>query len=268
MHAFASHIPGPGGRLWVQRWDPVSAAVAPADEAPSRTPLVLLHDSLGCVQLWRDFPAQLAQATGRSVVAYDRLGFGQSDACAHDLAPDFVATEATGGLAAVRAALGLEQVLLLGHSVGGGMAVCAAAQLGAACQGLVTIAAQAFVEDRTREGIRTAQAGFAQPGALERLARYHGDKAAWVLNAWTATWLSPAFADWSLQAWLPQLACPLLAIHGEADEYGSLAHPRQIVAGCAGQATALVLPGCGHVPQRERTAEVLQAVADHLAPLP
>ena len=257
MSFIDSWIPTPAGRLFVRDW--------PADGAHAPPPLVLLHDSLGCVELWRDFPARLREATGRRVIAYDRLGFGRSDA--RDAPPsfDFIAEEATTGFAALRDALGLDCFAVLGHSVGGGMAVHIAAHHARACTALVTIAAQAFVEPRTLDGLRAARASFAEPGALERLARYHGDKARWVLSAWLDTWLDPAFAGWSLAPVLPGVRCPLLALHGDLDEYGSAAHPH-LIGTLAGQPENVqILPGVGHVPQRERPDDVVRRIAGFLA---
>lgn len=259
MHTITSQthtIPTPQGPLRAQVWNPDLAQGAP---------IVLLHDSLGCVALWRDFPAQLTQATGRSVVAYDRLGFGQSAPYPGTLPLSFVPDEATQGLAAVLAYLGLDTFVALGHSVGGGMAVYAAAAYPARCQALVTIAAQTFVEARTTAGIRAAQQQFAQPGAMDKLAKYHADKADWVLHAWTDSWLSEAFAHWRLDDVLPQVQCPTLVIHGALDEYGSAAHPQSIARLVQGPATLALLPGCGHVPHREQTAHCLELIQTHLA---
>jgi pimeloyl-ACP methyl ester carboxylesterase len=256
---FIDHwIPLPTGRLFAREWPA-------ADSAGASPALVLLHDSLGCIELWRDLPARLAAATGRRVIAYDRRGFGRSDARVDPPSFDFIAEEATIGFASLRERLGLERFAVLGHSVGGGMAVHIAARYPGACAALVTIAAQAFVEPRTLEGLRAAQVSFAEPGALERLARYHGDKARWVLSAWLDTWLDPAFAGWSLDDVLPTVRCPLLALHGELDEYGSAAHPARIARLAGGPAHAEMLPGLGHVPQRERPEQIARRVAEFLA---
>ena len=245
----------PTGRLFAREWFPAAAA---------RAPIVLMHDSLGCVDLWRDFPASLAAATGRRVIAYDRLGFGRSDS--RDARPsfDFVAEEATTGFAALCEQLGVGRFAVVGHSVGGGMAVEIAARCAADCEALVTLSAQAFVEERTLAGLRAAREHFQDAERVARLARYHGDKAAWALDAWLGTWLDPAFRDWSLDAALPRVACPVLAIHGEQDEYGSPAHPARIAEGVAGPARAVVLPGVGHVPHREQPAQVIRLISDFL----
>lgn len=242
----------PRGRLHARRWDP-------AGVAPGAAPWVLFHDSLGCVALWRDFPQRLAMATARGVIAYDRLGFGQSDPHPGVLAIDFIHAEAQGDFSSVRTALGFDRFLAFGHSVGGGMAVGVAAALGDACAGLVTESAQAFVEDRTIAGIEAARRDFAAPAQRERLAKYHGGKADWVLSAWIDTWLSPAFAGWNLDADLARVHCPALVLHGIHDEYGSMRHPRRIAGAIAGPATLIELD-CGHVPHRELADDVLGGI--------
>ena len=243
-------IDAPGGGLFARAWHPGGAAGAP---------ILLLHDSLGSVELWRDFPERLARATGRVVAAYDRLGFGRSDPYPGTLPPDFIRAEAeTVRLVAER--LGLGRPVLFGHSVGGGMAVGTAARWPALCAAVVTESAQALVEAHTLAGIREAREAFARPGQVERLTRYHGDKARWVLDAWIVTWLDPARAGWTLDDDLRRVTCPLLALHGDRDEFGSRAQPERIGALAAGPSEVVILEGCGHVPHRERPDAVLAAL--------
>lgn len=249
-------VPAEGGRLFARRWVPAASDAA-------GVPIVLLHDSLGCVELWRDFPLQLAGATGRTVIAYDRLGFGRSDPHGGRLGVDFVDREAHEGFRSVLAALNVERFAAFGHSVGGGMAIACAAASVDTCQALITESAQVFAEDRTLEGIAQARVSFAQPGQLDRLKKYHGEKAAWVLSAWIDTWLSPGFADWTLDAQLRKVTCPALALHGDSDEYGSTVHPDRIeqLAG----AQRVIFTNCGHVPHREQPERVLDTVSGWLA---
>ena len=249
-----------GGRIYARRWQPASAHVDNAE------PIVLFHDSLGCVDLWRDFPQQLALASGRSVMAYDRLGFGQSDPHPGSLRNTFIHDEAAGDFRALREALGIRAFIAFGHSVGGGMAVGCAATYRNDCVALITESAQAFVEDRTIHGISEAREVFRRPGQLERLKKYHGDKAEWVLHAWTDTWLADDFADWNLDDDLEQVACPAWAIHGDLDEYGSVLHPERIARLAGG--SKVILDGCGHVPHREQPAAVLELIGRWLEHLP
>lgn len=251
----------PPGRLFVRRWSPPRTAPG---EAEPPAPVLMFHDSLGSVALWRDFPARLAVRLGRDVVAYDRLGFGQSDPRRDRLSTSFVAEEAASVLPRLRAALGIGRFVAFGHSVGGGMAVHAAALWAEDCEALVTVAAQAFVEERTVQGIEQAREMFRDPAQRERLARYHGERTEWVLQAWIGTWLSPEFAAWSLSPVLPRVRCPALVLHGEHDEYGSSRHPEILGRLCGGPARVEILAGTAHVPHRERPDEVLDRVAAFL----
>lgn len=250
-------IETPLGPLHARRWFPGEAEA-------SRPVIVLFHDSLGSVELWRDFPQQLCQASGLEVVAYDRLGFGQSAAFPGTLPLTFIADEAERFFPHLRKALGIGRFIAFGHSVGGAMASACAARFGQDCLALITESSQAFVEDRTLEGILAAKAQFQMPGQFERLARYHGDKAQWVLDAWTETWLSQAFANWTLERTVGPLQCPLLALHGDHDEYGSVLHPQRIAALAGDKGEAVILDGCHHVPHREDPARVLQQVLGYL----
>ncbi|WP_067064838.1 alpha/beta fold hydrolase [Roseateles chitosanitabidus] len=251
-------LPYNGGTLHARSWTPASASAA-------TPPIVLLHDSLGAVSLWRSFPEALALATGRQVVAYDRAGFGESSPRVDTLTPSFVADEASTGLSAVVDRLGIERFVAMGHSVGGGMAIEAAAQLPGRVDRLITIAAQVFAEDRTLTGIRAAREDFKAPEQLDRLRRYHGVKAPWVLSAWTETWLSAAFADWSLCEVLTRVQCPTLTIHGGLDEFGSTIHQELIRDRVSGQARKLLLPENGHMPHREAPEVVLAEIRRFLA---
>jgi pimeloyl-ACP methyl ester carboxylesterase len=250
-------IDHPRGRLFSRRWH------HPSEDLPAggKTPIVLFHDSLGCVDLWRDFPALLSAATGRDVLAYDRLGFGRSDRRDGRLPLNFIADEAASYFPAVAGQLGLRRFIAFGHSVGGGMAANCAAQHAPQCIALVTESAQAFVGDETREGLLEAKRMFADEEQRSRLRKYHGDKASWVLDAWIDTWLDPAFAAWSLRDVLPAVRCPVLAIHGALDEYGSSRHPETIAGHCGGPAQVRILPETHHVPHKERTKEVVALVA-------
>lgn len=253
-----SYIYHPNGKLFAKLWRP---ALTSYDEL---SPILLFHDSLGCVDLWRDFPKALSQVTGRTVIAYDRLGFGKSDPASAQLAVDFVFSEALIGFKAVTEHFNLTKVVCFGHSVGGGMAVACAASQPEICEAVVTESAQAFVEEKTLAGIRAAKESFQNVEMFNRLSKYHGQKAAWVLNAWTETWLATNFKNFSLTQVLPNVNCPLLAIHGDNDEYGSVLHPQIISENCPSNSSIKILTNCGHVPHREYSSEVIHAVASFL----
>ncbi len=252
-------IETPHGQLLARSWSP-----AKKEDNRVKPPIILFHDSLGSVELWRDFPERLCQATGHEVVAYDRLGFGQSAAYPGDLPMDFIRDEAERFFPLLRAALHIEQFVAFGHSVGGAMAATCASLYGQSCMALITESAQAFVEDRTLQGIRVAKALFANTGQMARLQKYHGDKAQWVLSAWTQTWLSEAFAGWTIESCIASIHCPLLAIHGEEDEYGSVLHPARIARLTTASSECLILEQCRHVPHREVAQAVLDKVSRYL----
>lgn len=253
-------IDTPHGQLFGCRWFPAGAT----GDRP-KPPIVLFHDSLGCVALWRDFPQMLCQATGREVIAYDRLGFGRSSAYPGQLPQHFIRDEAERFFPCLLEALQIERFVALGHSVSGAMAATCASVHQQRCAALITVSAQAFVEERTLQGIRTAKAQFEQPGQMARLEKYHGDKSPWVLAAWTETWLSPTFGDWTIESGIDAIRCPLLAIHGEHDEYGSTLHPRRIAELPANGGECLIIDGCHHVPHREAPEALLEAVTRFLA---
>lgn len=246
-------ITTPKGKLFAKQWQP--------PHSNNKPPIILFHDSLGCVELWRGFPEQLALVSGHRVIAYDRLGFGQSEASSDQLSTSFVREEGKLVLPLLLEQLHIEHFIALGHSVGGGMAVHSAALHAERCVGLITESAQAFVEDRTLAGIREAALSFEDEANVQRLQRYHGDKARWVLDAWINTWLSPEFADWSLREVLPLVRCPVLVLHGELDEYGSAAHP-ELIAELINAPTELeIMAGVKHVPHREQEQWVVERVS-------
>ncbi|MDQ8935113.1 alpha/beta fold hydrolase [Acinetobacter rudis] len=225
-----------------------------------KSPIILLHESLGSVALWKQFPQTLANATGREVIAYDRIGFGLSSDCNEQLEHDFVWAEAQGAFKAIVDACELKQFIVLGHSVGGGMALSIAAAYPSQCLAVISISAQAKVEQLTLDGISAAKENFKAPELFQRLAKYHGEKTQWVLDAWTETWLAPAFATWHLSHVLNQIYCPVQVIHGDIDQYATQSQPEQIASQVKGEVQLCILEECGHFPHQEKTAEVVQFV--------
>ncbi len=246
------------GRLFTRCWEP------PNKNLGGRPPIVLFHDSIGCVQLWRNFPAVLADQTGRRVIAYDRLGFGQSDPRTDKLSAHFVREEAELFFPVLREQLRFDHFIAFGHSVGGAMATHCAALYAPACEALITESAQAFVERKTRESIAEAGELFKQSEPFERLRRYHGKNTRWVLDAWINTWLSPDFANWSLNDALPRVRCATLVIHGSEDEYGTNVHPQTIAGLVSGPSQLEIMQGTRHVPHREQEDWVARRVAKFL----
>lgn len=248
------------GNLFARIWQPENTSEHTLEKAP----IVLFHDSLGCVDLWRKFPALLSNSTQRQVIAYDRIGYGKSSPVPHKQSFDFISKESEIYFPALRQQLNFDKFIAFGHSVGGAMAVHCAGKFSDSCEALITEAAQAFVEDRTLKGIREAKSEFAQDSNVERLKKYHGEKAGWVLDAWIETWLSPEFGSWHLEDALPQVHCPFLIIHGSEDEYGSKRHPEVLQRFASGKAIVKILSGFGHVPHREQDQEIIELVVSFL----
>ena len=223
--------------------------------------LVFLHEGLGCIEFWRDFPSRLAEATDLEALVYDRQGYGGSSPLDAPRGPDYLHVEALEYLPAVLRAEGIERAILVGHSDGGSIALIHAAHhpQTLAC---ITEAAHIFVEDITLAGIRDAQRIYRETNLAEKLARYHGDKTDVVFQAWVGTWLSPAFRDWNIEAELPRVRAPVLAMQGEDDEYGTADQVHGIVNGVSGPAEASLIPECGHTPHREQPEKVLATMAD------
>ncbi|VFQ47106.1 alpha/beta fold hydrolase [Desulfoluna butyratoxydans] len=239
------------GSFHAKKWTPQNPS--------SSVPMVLLHDSLGCVDLWHHFPLTLAERLSLCVIAYDRLGFGRSSPRKELPSIRFIEEEATDYFPWVKRHFSLEDYILFGHSVGGAMAVNIAAR-DKGCVAVITEASQAFVEDRTVAGIKAAQKAFQEPGQMDRLKKWHGDKGEWVFRAWTDIWLSSAFSGWSLDACMGEVTCPVLAIHGENDEYGSTAFPEFIAHKAKGISEMAILNNCGHIPHKEKPEEVVNKV--------
>ena len=250
-----------GTRLEVLRLTPSSLNLA-------LSPLVFLHEGLGSVALWRDWPTQLCEATGRAGWVYSRRGYGQSDAVddvrgAGRLAPDYLHQEAWRVLPALLETLGIEQPVLVGHSDGGSIALLHASRYPvAAC---VVLAPHVMVEDVSVRAIEDARRQFESGDLRERLARFHADveSAFW---QWNDVWLSAGFASFDIRKNCSHIKAPVLALQGADDPYGSLAQIDEIALPPA-QITRRVLSACGHSPHREQTAVTTQAITDFLATL-
>ena len=240
---------------------------------PATPWLVFLHEGLGCVALWRDFPDKLARRLGARALVYSRRGYGRSDPLDGPRTPDFMHREALDVLPALLAHFGIEGPLLIGHSDGASIALVHAA--GASQQqrtlspvaGVVLIAPHVAVEPVSVESIARVRAAYLRGELRERLARHH-EHVDDAFLGWADIWLDARFRDWSLGPEIARLRCPSLLIQGVDDEYGTLAQIDAIAAGAPGAVTRLVLAGCGHVPQRDRPAEVLDAIVDFVSTLP
>ena len=236
--------------------------------APDRAPtIVMLHEGLGCVALWRDFPRRLAEATGLGVFAYSRAGYGQSDSVELPRPLDYMAREARKTLPAVLEAIGFRRGILLGHSDGASIVgIYAGSVEDFRVRGLVLIAPHFFTEESGLTAIRAACAAYESGDLRARLAKYHRD----VDNAfrgWNDAWLDPGFKSWNIAESIDYWRIPVLAIQGEDDPYGTLAQIREIESRIYSPVEIEILGGCKHSPHLERPEPTLAVVADFCARL-
>ncbi|MBX7200532.1 MAG: alpha/beta hydrolase [Rhodospirillaceae bacterium] len=223
-------------------------------------PLVLLHDSLGSVGTWKDFPERLAAATGHAVLAYSREGFGGSSKLSRARWRGYMHHEAETVLPAFLDAVGVKSPILFGHSDGATIALVAAGAHPGLTPGIVIEAPHVFVEPITLAGIDAAREVYRTTNLREKLTRYHPDPDA-VFAAWTETWTAPYFKDWNVEEYVPRVRCPVLMIQGLQDEYGSAAQIEAIKAGRVDR-EVLMLDRCAHSPHRDRPEAVLKAAAE------
>jgi pimeloyl-ACP methyl ester carboxylesterase len=230
----------------------------PGDAA--RPALVFLHEGLGSVALWRDFPDLVAGRLGCQALVYSRFGYGQSDGLLARRSLRFMHEEALDVLPALLDQLGIEYPLLVGHSDGASIAVIHAAASGRPVRGLALMAPHVFVEPICVESISRIRETYRTTDLEARLAKYHAHVDDAFLG-WADTWLEPEFLSWSIEELLPRVRVPLLLIQGRDDEYGTLAQLDRVAAGALGPTARLVLDGCGHSPHRDQPAAVLDAIA-------
>jgi len=236
----------------------------PPGEAPT---LVLLHEGLGCVALWRDFPKRLAEATGFGVFAWSRAGYGQSDPVDLPRPLDYMTREALDVLPGVLDTIGFRHGILLGHSDGASIAAIYAGNVeDHRVRGLVLMAPHFFTEIDGLQSIAEAKVAYESGDLRSRLARYHKD----VDNAfrgWNDAWLDPGFRCWNIAEAIDYLRIPVLAIQGADDQYGTLAQIEEIESRIYSPVDVEILADCRHSPFLEQPEKTLQAISEFCARL-
>jgi pimeloyl-ACP methyl ester carboxylesterase len=262
----ATHQPRPSGggtvevtvqghRLEVQR---IPGREHPGGE-PHATELVFLHEGLGSISHWKDFPARVVAATGCPAVVYSRYGSGNSDLLEEPRPVTFMHDEALKALPELLAKLNLDSPILIGHSDGASIALIYAG-VHNRVRGLVLLAPHVFVEDLSVKSIAEAMVKFGATNLAEKLARHHRD-AARTFWGWNNIWLHPDFRGWNIEEYLPRITCPILAIQGLEDEYGTMAQPEAIARQSGGPVEILRLADCRHSAHRDQPDAVLEAIA-------
>jgi pimeloyl-ACP methyl ester carboxylesterase len=232
-------------------------------EAPT---LVLLHEGLGSVALWRDVPERLAAATGWGVFAYSRFGYGQSGPATLPRPTTYMHHEAQVVLPAVLAAAGVRRAVLVGHSDGGSIAAIYAGtpDLSSELFGLVTIAAHFFVEDLNIASIRRIGETYETGDLRQRLARYHRD-ADMAFRGWNDAWLDPRFRTFDITGFLPNIRVPVLALQGADDPYGTEEQLKVFAAHVRAPIEVRLIPGAKHSPHLEAKEETLRVIEGFIA---
>jgi pimeloyl-ACP methyl ester carboxylesterase len=239
-------------RLEVVRIQP---AEGPGAKAGS---IVMLHEGLGSVAMWRDFPQRVAATTGLEVVAYSRVGYGKSDPIATQRNVRYMHEEALVTLPALLEALQIERPILFGHSDGGSIALIFAGGAQRPLRAVIAMAPHVMVEQISVVSIAQAKVAYQSTDLRQRLARYHDDveSAFW---GWNDIWLHPEFLHWNIEEYLPAIQCPVLAIQGENDEYGTMEQIDRIGRQAA-HVELVKLADCRHSPHRDQPEAVLAAV--------
>lgn len=222
------------------------------------TTLVFLHEGLGSVTLWRDFPDRVAHAVGLPALVYSRRGYGGSSSIALPRPVRFMHDEAAF-LPEVLAAAGIGRSILVGHSDGASIALLHAAARPAGLRGLAVLAPHVLVEELSIASIAKARVAYETTDLRAKLERHHGANVDVAFRGWNDVWLAPAFRAWNIEDEVANIRVPCAVIQGRDDEYGTLAQVESIRARVPG-AEVTVLDACGHSPHRDRPAATLAAI--------
>lgn len=233
---------------------------------PGRPTIVMLHEGLGSISMWRDFPERLARATACGILVYSRYGHGKSDRLADRRSVDFMHHEACVVLPQLLAHFQIPSPILLGHSDGASIALIYAATCPAKPRALILEAPHTFVEDLTVASIAKIRAAYRSTDLREKLLRYHDfvDETFW---GWNDIWLDPNFRSWNIENLLGAITCPVLVLQGTNDEYGTPAQLASIQTRVP-HAQTLMPQHCGHSPHRDQPERTLEAISAFTARLP
>ncbi|HEU4382741.1 MAG TPA: alpha/beta hydrolase [Anaeromyxobacteraceae bacterium] len=229
--------------------------------------LVFLHEGLGSVSLWRDFPDEVARRTGCAALIYSRAGYGRSSPVPVPRPLTYMHDEGLRVLPRLLDAARLGDVALVGHSDGASIALVHAggADPAGRVRCVVALAPHVFCEELSVASIAKARDAYQRGDLRSRLARHHGENVDVAFWGWNRAWLDPDFMRWNIEKYLPEIRVPVLVVQGKDDEYGTAAQVRAVAAGCGGPTRVLVLDSCGHSPHRDQREATAAAVSEFLA---
>lgn len=223
--------------------------------------LIFLHEGLGCISMWKDFPGRLCRQTGCPGLLYDRIGYGRSSPLRFKRTIHYLHDYALYELPQIiQAVIPNREFVLIGHSDGGSISLILGSERPSLLRGIVTEAAHVFVDSKTIAGLRAAEKGVKR-GQFKGLYKYHQKKTDQVFKAWLKTWLSDWFQSWNIEYLLPSIRCPLLVIQGMADQYGSEEQVYSIVSKSSGPAYPFMVENCGHIPHLEQPERLISRIS-------
>jgi len=232
---------------------------------PGRPTIIFLHESLGCIELWREFPQELGEMTTYNVLVYDRLGYGKSEPFDNPERDNFYVENEADTLNLLLEKWDIDKAILFGHSDGGSIALIAAAKYPAKISGIITEGAHVFVEEVTLKGIREAIHAYRTTDLKTRLVKYHGRNTEDMFWAWAKIWTMETFRTWNIENFLGDIQCPALTIQGEEDEYGTLDQVESIMKRINRQSEKFIIPNIKHTPHKDIPELVLNKSAEFIS---
>ncbi|NQX82775.1 MAG: alpha/beta hydrolase [Flavobacteriaceae bacterium] len=239
-------------------------AIKRIDKYPNRPTIVFLHDSLGCIDLWRDFPEKLGEMSRCNILVYDRQGYGKSCSFSYSERDNQYLEQEADILNDLLNYLNIDDIILFGHSDGGSIALITAAKYPKKIKGIITEGAHIFVEEITLKAINTVIGHYKETNLKSKLEKYHGEKTDDMFWAWASTWTTKEFEYWNIEGFLQDIKCPSLVIQGEDDEFGTLKQVEGIINGTKGYSEQLIIPNVRHTPHKEVPELILKKVSEFI----
>ncbi|MGV0755165.1 alpha/beta fold hydrolase [Empedobacter brevis] len=232
--------------------------------SPESPTLIFLHDSLGCTQLWRDFPKEVAQSTNCNFFIYDRKGYGKSSPFTIDRRELTYMHDEADFLHDLVEHFKFKEIILFGHSDGGSIALLYASKYHKNLKGIVVVGSHIMVEEISLQGIREAKVAYSTTDLPKRLEKYHGENTQKVFEMWTDTWLRPDFLHFDIRKELTQIKCPTFVIQGIDDEYGTLEQVDGILNNVKGEKESYLVPNAKHTPYKENREPTLEKTIEFI----